>query len=333
MSRTAAAALAVLLVAACTGEDDAAPLPSRTVLATVDLDAAVGTDVVPHDLAPGPDGAPVALVGDADRSWLVDLGTGAATAVPAAEPDSRLVVADDGTPLVVGTALTRAGGAVLPLPLGGPPAAVLLDGDTLVLARDTRLAAVDVRTGAVRATAVAPAPVTHLARAPDGGVAALVDHPNGVVLLRLTADLRPDGDPVAVVPEQISTPAGLQVTADGTAVATAYVGEALDAGRRVTVVDGAVRTVVDLEGTDDTALDLAVDPAGRVAHLVLSAAYHPAELTAVDLATGERTRVVGLCGGAGAFGAITSSADGETVTVVGSCIDADDLRTTAFVIG
>ncbi len=79
--------------------------------------------------------------------------------------------------------------------------------------------------------------------------------------------------------------------------------------------------------------DVAVDPAGHVAHVVLSAAYHPAELTAVDLATGERTRVVGLCGGAGAFGAITSSADGETLTVVGSCIDADDLRTTAFVIG
>ena len=331
MPRTAAAALAVLLVAACTGEDDAAPPPSRTVLATVDLDAAVGTDVVPRDLAPGPDGAPVALVGDADRSWLVDLGTGVATAVPAVEPDSRLVVADDGTPLVVGTALTRAGGAVLPLPLGGPPADVLLDGDTLVLARDTRLAAVDVRTGAVRATAVAPAPVTHLARAPDGGLAALVDHPNGVVLLRLTDGLRQDGNSVAVVPERVSTPAGLQVTADGTAVATAYVGEALDAGRLVTVVDGAVRTVVDLVGTDDTALDLAVD--GRTAYVVLSAAYHPAELTAVDLATGERTRVVGLCGGAGAFGAITSSADGETVTVVGSCIDADDLRTTALVIG
>jgi hypothetical protein len=257
----------------------------------------------------------------------------APSAASAARPVSSRWLRDDGTPLVVSTALTRAGGAVLPLPLGGPPAAVLLDGDALVLARGSRLAAVDVRTGAVRATAVAPARVTHLARAPDGGLAALVDHPSGVVLLRLTADLRPDGEPVAVVPEHDSTPAGLQVAADGTAVATASVGEALDAGRLVTVVDGAVRTVVDLVGTHDTALDLAVDPAGRVAHLVLSAAYHPAELTAVDLATGERTRVVGLCGGAGAFGAITSSADGETVTVVGSCIDADDLRTTAFVIG
>ncbi len=94
-----------------------------------------------------------------------------------------------------------------------------------------------------------------------------------------------------------------------------------------------MRTVVDLEGTDDIALDLAVHPAGRVAHVVLSAAYHPAELTTVDLATGERARVVGLCGGAGAFGAVTSSADGETLTVVGSCIDADGLDTTAFLIG
>ena len=85
MSRTAATVLAVLLAAACTGRDDAAPLPYRTVLATVDLDAAVGTDVVVHDLTPSPVGAPVALAGaaGAPQSWLVDLDDGAATAVPA----------------------------------------------------------------------------------------------------------------------------------------------------------------------------------------------------------------------------------------------------------
>ncbi|MBM7808292.1 hypothetical protein JOD57_004129 [Geodermatophilus bullaregiensis] len=304
-----------------------------TVLATVDLDGAVGTDVVLHDLTPSPDGPTVALVGAADRGWLVTPATGAVHEIPAVEPDSELVLTDEGTPLVVGTALTRVGGATLPLPLGGPPDAVLLDGDTLHLARGTRLAAVDPDTGAVRATATAPAPVTHLAAAPDGGLAALVTDPeDGTVLLHLTPDLRPDGDPVEVAGRG-STPTALQVTADGTVVAAAYVNEALDAGRLVTVVDGRVRTEVDLEGTDDTALDLAVDPTGRLAYLVLSASYHPAELTAVDLATGERTGTVGLCGGAGAFGAIAPSADGRTLTVIGSCIDADGPSTTAFVIG
>lgn len=74
--RTAATALAVLLLAACSaGDDAAAPDVLDTVLATVDVDAAVGSDVVFYDLAPNPDGAPVALVGaaGADQSWLVSL--------------------------------------------------------------------------------------------------------------------------------------------------------------------------------------------------------------------------------------------------------------------
>ncbi|MEX5718588.1 hypothetical protein [Geodermatophilus maliterrae] len=334
MSRAAAAALAVLLVTACTGGDRTAGPRIDTVLDTVDVDDAVGTDVVFYDLATAPDGPPVALVGaaGADQSWLVRLPSGATTAIPAVEPDSELVITDDGTPLIVGTALTPVGGAVLPLPLGGPPAAVLLAGDTLYLARDTRLAAVDAGTGAVRTTAAAPGPVTHLARAPDGGLTALVDQ-DGVVLLRLTPDLRPHGDPVELDPDGSGTPTALRVTADGTVVAAMYVNEALDAGRLVTVVDGRVRTVADLEGTDDTALDLAVDPPGRVAYVVLSASYHPAELTAIDLATGERTATVALCGGAGAFGAIAPSADGSTLTVAGSCIDDGGPSTTAFVIG
>ncbi|PWW23463.1 hypothetical protein JD79_02637 [Geodermatophilus normandii] len=331
MSRIAAVTLAVLLTAACTGGDHAPPLLDP-VVTTVDLDAAVGTDVVVHDLAPSPDGLPVALVGAAE-GWLVPLAGGAPTTVPAVDPGSELVITDDGTPLVVGTALTRVGGAVLPLPLDGPPDAVLLHGDVLHLARGTRLAAVDAGTGEVRATAVAPGPVTHLARAPDGGLAALATRAGGGVdLVRLTPDLRPDGDPVEIVAEG-GTPTALQVTADGTVVAAAYVNEARDAGRLVTVVDDRVATGVDLEGTDDTALDLAVDPTGSTAHVVLSASYHPAELTAVDLATGERTGTVGLCGGAGAFGAMAPSADGRTLAVVGSCIDADGPSTTAFLIG
>ncbi|PRY48631.1 hypothetical protein LY71_1089 [Geodermatophilus tzadiensis] len=324
MSRTAAAALFVLLAAACTAGPD--PPGARAVIGTVDLDSALGTDVTVLDLAPDPDGPPVALVSGDGRSWLVPPATGVVREIPAAEPGSRLVIADTGTPLVVGTALTQVGGEVLPLPLGGPPTAALLDGDTLYLAHDTELAAVDAHTGEVRATATAPGPVTHLARAPDGLVALV--HRDGVELLRLAPDLRPDGEPVEVVPEEIGTPTDLQVTADGTVVVTAYVNEARDAGRLVTVVDGAVHTQVDVEGTDDTALDVAVD--GQSAYVVLSASYHPAELTAVDLVTGGVTGIAGLCGGAGAFGALTT--DGGTVTVVGSCTGADP-HTTAFVIG
>ncbi|MGY1690378.1 hypothetical protein [Geodermatophilus sp. SYSU D01105] len=111
-----------------------------------------------------------------------------------------------------------------------------------------------------------------------------------------------------------------------------HVGEALEDGRLVTVVDGRVRTAVGLEGTDDTSLDLAVDPGGRVAYVVLSASCFPAELTAVDLDTGERTGVVSLCAGAGVFGAIAPSADGG-LTVAGACLGTAGRRTTAFVVG
>ena len=350
MFRTVAAALAVLLTAACTSgdddvvPDDAAP-PLSAVVATVDLDEAVGTDVVFYDLAPSPDGAPVALVGadGADQSWLVPLAggdtTAAVRAIPAVDPGSELVIADDGTPLVVGTELTRVGDTLtaVPLPLGGPPTAALLNSDALYLAQDTRLVAVDATTGAVGATAAVPAPVTHLAPSPDGGLAALVDRPRdggtGAVLARLTADLRPDGDPVELVPEGSSTPTGLEVTADGTVVAAVYVGEALETGRLVTVADDRVRTVAELEGTDDTAFDLAFDPVGRVAYVVLSASYHPAELTAIELATGEPVGTVALCDGVGVFGAIALSADGSRLAIAGSCITADGPSTTAFVIG
>ncbi|MGY1669414.1 hypothetical protein [Geodermatophilus sp. SYSU D00710] len=284
------------------------------MVATVDVDAAVGAEVVVHDLATGPDGT-AALVGNSSRGWLVAAPGGETTPV---HPGSELVFADDGLPLVVGHAPA----------LGGPPDAAVLDGDVLFLARDTRLAAVDPGTGAVRATATAPGPVTHLALLPDGGLAALV-RTDGVALLRLTPDLRPDGHPIVAVPTGPAT--ALEVTADGTAVVAAYVNEAQDAGQLVTVADGRVRTVAELEGTDDTALDVAV--VSGSAYLALSASYHPAELTAVDLAPDEVTGVVTLCGGAAAFGALAPSADGGTLTVVGSCIDADPPRTTALVLG
>ncbi|WP_275586279.1 hypothetical protein [Geodermatophilus normandii] len=40
-----------------------------------------------------------------------------------------------------------------------------------------------------------------------------------------------------------------------------------------------------------------------------------------------------MCGGAGAFGALAPAADGGSLTVVGSCLDADGPHTTACVLG
>ncbi|MGK5170516.1 YncE family protein [Geodermatophilus sp. CPCC 205761] len=358
--RTAAALAAVLATAGCTGDerpDDGEPAPQQTVtevLGTVDLDAAVGGNVVLFDLAAGPDGSPVALLG-ADgnpQSWLVRLTSGdagpAATdvrSIPPVDAHARLAVTDDGTVLVAGAELLRlppgvAQPTATPWDLGGIPTAVVLtsDGRTLYAARDTRVAAVDVATGAARGTGTTSAPVTHLAVTPDDGLAALVaaERPaggTGAVLVFLDRDLRSAGDPVELVPERGSTPTALQVTADGTAVATVHLGEARSSGRLVTVVDGAVETTADVDGAGDSALDLAVDPTGRLGHVPLADLEFPAELVTVDLITGEQVGAVKLCAGAGVFGAVAPLGDGGSVVVTGACIDGDGPQSTAFVVG
>src|SRR5688500_6427185 len=169
--RTAVALALVLATAGCTGDerpDDGEPAPQQTVtqvLGTVDLDAAVGGNVVLFDIAAGPDGTPVALLG-ADgnpQSWLVRLTQGdagpAATDVrpiPPVDSHARLAVAADGTVLIAGDQLLRLSPCATeptatPWDLGGIPTTVVLspDGRTLYAARDTLVAAVDVATGAV----------------------------------------------------------------------------------------------------------------------------------------------------------------------------------------
>ncbi|MGY1592243.1 hypothetical protein ACI79D_09735 [Geodermatophilus sp. SYSU D00708] len=342
--RTAAALTLALLTAGCTGAE-APPAPAPAVLATLDLADAVGADVRLYDLAPGPDGAPVALVGDADSSWLVRIAPGedgpaaaTATPVPAVPPRSRLAVAPDGTAVIAGedlvTVPVHGSPTVTPLD-GGPPDAAVLDGSTLYLAVDGRLAAVDVSTGAVVRTGKAPA--TRLALTPHGLAALLtVDRPaggTGAALAFYGPDLRPDGAPVELVPERPSSPAALQVTADGTAVATVHLGAARAVGRVVTVVDGELRTSTDLDGAGDSALDLAVAPDGRTASVPAADLQYPAELVTVDLDSGERVGEVKLCDGTAVLGATAPAADGRAVAVTGVCIDADGPQVTAFVVG
>ncbi|MGY1621037.1 hypothetical protein ACI789_02425 [Geodermatophilus sp. SYSU D00965] len=342
--RTAAALALAMLTAGCTGAEEP-PAPAPAVLAALDLADAVGADVRLYDLAPGPDGAPVALVGDADSSWLVRItpgedGPASATAspIPAVPPRSRLAVAPDGTAVIAGEDLVTVpvNGPPTVTPLdGGPPDAAVLDGSTLYLAADGRLAAVDIGTGAVVRTGKAPA--TRLALAPDGLAALLtVDRPaggTGAALAFYGPDLRPDGAPVELVPERPSSPAALQVTADGTAVATVHLGAARAVGRLVTVVDGELRTSTDLDGAGDSALDLAVAPDGRTASVPVADLQYPAELVTVDLDSGERVGEVKLCDGTAVLGATAPAADGRAVTVTGVCIDADGPQVTAFVVG
>jgi hypothetical protein len=149
----------------------------------------------------------------------------------------------------------------------------------------------------------------------------------------LDSELQPAGDPVELVPERGSTPTALQVTADGTAVATVHLGEARSSGRLVTVVDGELETTADLDGAGDSALDLALDPAGRLGFVPIADLEFPAELVTIDLITGERVGAVKLCAGTGVFGAVAPLGDGGSVVVTGACIDGDGPQSTAFVVG
>ncbi|MGY1823274.1 hypothetical protein [Geodermatophilus sp. SYSU D00079] len=354
--RTAALLVLALAVAGCTASErrgDGRPAPQRSdLVATLDLDDAVGSDVVLYDLAASRTGAPVALLGAADaaQSWLVRLTLGDAgvatdvRAIPAVSSAAQLAVAPDGTVLVADDVLTRVPsgtdvGAV-PWGLGGPPSAVVLspDGRTLTATRDTVVTVVDAVTGAVLRTGAAPGPVTHLSPTPDGGLAALVaaDRPaggTGAVLVLWDRDLRPVGDPVELVPERGSTGTALHVTADGTAVAAVHLGEARAVGRLVTVTDGEPRTVADLDGAGDSALDLVLDPDGRLASFPLADLSFTAELVTVDLASGNRVGGVRLCEGTGVLGAVAPLGAGGSLVVTGACLDDDGPQSTAFVVG
>ncbi|MGY1709179.1 hypothetical protein ACI8AC_06665 [Geodermatophilus sp. SYSU D00758] len=353
--RTAAALLAAVplglaLAAGCTdtgGDGDPAPAPpSWTRAGTIDLDTTVNADVRPHDLAADPTGGVVALVGTADRSWLVHLGDDGSTVrreIPAAGPDAEVAVQPDGTVLVAGirdgalTVLAVPPGDAEPVATAVPTAAARStlalspDGGTLVAALTAdagpaELVALDLAGGEVARAATELSP-THLAAGADG-LTALAVRDGRPVLARFTADLRPAGDPVVLTGASAApaTPAALALTADGRAVASV----AGPASGRLVVVDGAeVTTEVELRGTEDSGLDVAVDPDGRYAYLPLAAYQVEPGIVTVDLASGEHLGRTVLCPGAGSLGAIAAS--GDTLVATGVCLGSG-LTTTAFVL-
>ncbi|MGR6965337.1 hypothetical protein ACU610_12805 [Geodermatophilus sp. URMC 61] len=365
---TSVAVAAVLTAAACTSDGNAGPAPRTgadggpALLGTVDLDAAVGEDAQLLDLAATPGGDPVALLGDGGtRAWLVAVGSGedgpTATTLlelPAVGDDAGLTVLADGSFLVANTSPTT-GYQLLTVPpdgratvtaLGLRPerAATALSSDgrtlhvalTLPDAGPAQLIAVDLFSGVVSRTApvVPEGTVTALATRPDGGLAALVDSGGRALLATYGADLRPVGGPVDLAPDApVGVPAGLDVTADGTVVATVHVSDGRRLGRLVTVVDGAVATSVELDGVGDSALDVVLSPDGGSAWVPQADLSYPAELIAVDLAAGQRVSAVSLCAGAGVLGDVAPLDGDAGLVVTGSCVDGDGPQATAFLVG
>lgn len=367
--RTAAALAAVLATAACTGDADAGPSPTGgsgggpTLLGTVDLDAAVGGNARLLDLAAAAGGGdPVALLSDGGtRGFLAEIGTGdggpTATTLlelPAVGDDAELAVLDDGSFLVAATSPT-AGYQLLTVPPDGQATvtglglrperaatAVSADGAlfyaalTLADADPGRLLAVDLAAGVVsRSAPVVPGgTVTALAVRPDGGLAALVDSGGRALLATYGADLRPVGEPVDLAPDApVGVPADVDVTADGTAVATVYVADGGRLGRLVTVVDGAVATSVELDGVGDSALDVVVSPDGSSAWVPQADLSYPAELITVELASGDRISAVPLCAGAAVLGDVEPLGGNAGLVATGTCVDGDGPQATAFVVG
>jgi hypothetical protein len=367
--RAAAVLAAVLAVAACTDGGNGGPSPrpgtdgGPTLLGTVDLDAAVGGDARLLDLAAAPGGDPVALLGDGGtRGWLVEVGPGedGPTATPLLElpavgDDAELTVLPDGSFLVANTSPT-AGYELLTVPPDGRATVTRLglrpdraatalspDGRTLYAALTlpdlgpAQLLAVDLAAGVVSMTApvIPDGSVTALTTRPDGGLAALVESEDGRALLTAyDADLRPVGEPVDLAPDApVGSPADLDVTVDGTAVATVYVSDGRELGRLVTVVDGAVRSSVELAGVGDSALDVVVSTDGGSAWVPQADLSYPAELVTVDLASGERVATVSLCAGAAVLGDVAPFGEDAGLVATGSCVDGDGPQATAFLVG
>jgi hypothetical protein len=366
--RTAAALAVVLAAAACTSDGDVGPSQRSgpdggpVLLGTVDLDAAVGGDARLLDLAAPPGGDPVALLSDGDtRGWLVQVGSGGdgpmATTLlqlPAVGDDAELTVLADGSFLVASTSPTagyqlltvRPDGQATVTALGVRPerAATALSPDgrtlfaalTLPDAGPAQLLAVDVTSGVVSRTApvVPEGTVTALATRPDGGLAALVDSGGRALITTYGADLRPVGEPLDLAPDApVGIPAAVDVTADGTVVATAHVDDGRRLGRLVTVVDGAVATSAELDGVGDSALDVVVSPDGGTAWVPQADLSFPAELLTIDLASGERVSAVSLCAGAAVLGDVAPLDGDAGVVATGSCVDGDGPQATAFLVG
>jgi hypothetical protein len=216
-----------------------------------------------------------------------------------------------------------------------------VDGETV-----TRLATVDVATGAITATAplgVETPGVTHaydLALLRDGGVAVLVtadrdaertaDH---TLLVQVDAALQPVGAPVELVWDEPSAGYSLAVLGDGTVVAsvTAQAAEG-DATRLVRVRDGEVQGSVIVPGV---AVDVAeAEEEGRVLVSVFGVTPDRdgvVSLATVDLASGDVVDDVFLCP-TGYATPFAVAANGESVTATAACYEDGVAYTRAFLL-
>ncbi|SDC78770.1 hypothetical protein SAMN05660690_2552 [Geodermatophilus telluris] len=354
--RAACSALVALVaVTGCTGvEGEPGPAPRTFTenFGSADLDsvAPAGVDVL--DLAAVPDGGSLALVADtADPrvGYLVPISQEGLGDVRRVEDvGTQLFVTPDGTALVTGPGrLTRVppGGAlptVVEVGVVGDAAALSPDGRRLYLATDDgRLAAVDAATGEVTATTALAEGLTvqSLAVRPDGGPTALLSDARAPDLADVAAlatwddDLQQTAGPIELAPDQpASIPSALQVTDDGTAVATLTAGSGDDPFRVVTVAGEEV-TTFPIPGTDRTPADLAVSPDGRVAYLPVVGFEVESGVVTLDLSDGDQLAAAQLCPGQGAFGQVALAADGATLTVVGSCTTAQAPTSLAFIAG
>ncbi len=296
------------------------------------------------DLAVAPDGTVVTLgsvppeADDPGLDGTAEPGLVLAVLAPGSdEPELRVVTADPalGSP-VSGNGVLSADGATLYATVRW-----VVDGATV-----TRVAAVDVATGAVTATAPlgvetpGEAHAFDVAVLPDGGVAVLVtadrdaeqlvDH---TLVVRFDADLRPAGAPVELVPDAPSAGYHLAALPDGTIVASVSVpAEDGDASRLVSVRDGAVVATADLPGA---ALEIAVAPGGGQVFV----SYHGGAvrgegvvaLATVDLASGEVVDDVFLCPD-GYSTPIAVAADGQAVAVTAACYEDGVRFSRAFLV-
>ncbi|GAB3316168.1 hypothetical protein GCM10027451_32590 [Geodermatophilus aquaeductus] len=348
-ARRAALAVVAMVAAGCTGGNEEAPPPREfTELAgTVDLDAVApgGVDVL--GLEPTGDGALVLLGGTADPAvgYLATLtadGLGEVRRIDGV--GTELLVADDGTALVVGP------DRITTVPTDGDPtvtevvlkelaaAALSPDGTRLYAATPGRLVGLDPRTGETTAETDLGEGLTvaELEAGPDGPVALMsdaraADLADVAVLGTWDEDLRQPGT-VELAPDRpASIPSALRLADDGTAVVTLTAGSGDDPFRVVVVRDGEVTASHAVPGTDRIPADLAVSPDGRVAYLPVAGFEVESGVITLDLAGGEQLGTARLCEGQGTFGRVALS--GDRLTVVGSCIGSEAASTTAFLVG
>jgi hypothetical protein len=354
--RALATLVALMALTGCTGDEGSPTPPPRTFtenFGSADLDAVAPAGVDVRDLAALPDGGALALLAD-----TADPRTGHLVPITQEGLGDVRRVDDVGTQLFVlpdGAALVTGPGRLIRVPPDGtPPTVTEVDaaGDTaalsphgrrLSLAPDAgRLAAVDAGTGEVVTTADLDEGLTvrALAVRPDGGPTALMsdarapDLADVAVLATFDERLEPVDGPVELAPDQpASIPSALQVTDDGTAVATLTAGSGDDPFRVVTVADGEVTASHAIPGTDRTPADFAVSPDGRVAYLPVVGFEVESGVITLDLADGEQLAAAQLCPGQGAFGRVALAADGATLTVVGSCTTSQAPSSLVFIAG